>query len=241
MFDSEKNLIQLDMQDYAQPFAVSKMVGAPPGYVGYDQGGVLTNAVQNSPYSVILLDEFEKADPSVGNTLLSVFDEGSLTDARGTRINFRNTVIILTSNLGAHHLADLPADAPADAARAHVMAEVRKYFSPELLNRIDEVVLFRRLPLELMEPIVRNEVHRVEQSLHDSHPEMHLNVSEKAVKWLADTSYDPAYGARPVRRTVQRSLLGPLARLLVEKEPTSMSVTADIGLPDSSELSVKFD
>jgi ATP-dependent Clp protease ATP-binding subunit ClpB len=197
--------------------------------------------VQNSPYSVVLFDEFEKADPAVGNTLLSVFDEGSMLDARGTRINFRNTVIVLTSNLGAHHLADLPVDAPADAARAQVMAEVRRYFSPELLNRIDEVVLFRRLPLELMEPIVRNEVRRIEESLHDSHPELQLNVSNEAVEWLAKSSYDPAYGARPVRRTVHRALLGPLARMLVEQEPTSMKIIADIGLPNSSELSVKFD
>ena len=188
---------------------------------------------------MVLFDEWEKADPSVGNALLSVFDEGAITDARGVSINFKNTIIVMTSNLGARYLTDLPPDVPAEAARPQIMAEVRKFMAPELLNRIDDVILFRRLPEDLMVPIVRKEIRQIEASLQDTHPEMQLRVSDRAIEWLGKTSYDPAYGARPVRRTVHRELLSPLAELLIEQEAPGNVIEAD-RIGDDSKLTIKF-
>ncbi len=216
------------MSEYMERHAVSRLIGAPPGYVGYDEGGALTEAVRRRPYQVILFDEVEKAHEDVFNVLLQVLDDGRLTDGQGRTVDFRNTLIVLTSNLGAHAIAELREGAEAEEARPAVMRAVRDRFRPEFLNRLDEVVLFRRLARADMGAIVRIQLKRLEALLEDRQIAMTLDAAAEA--WLAEAGYDPVYGARPLKRVVQRNLQDRLAGLLLEggvKAGDKVSVTAD--------------
>jgi ATP-dependent Clp protease ATP-binding subunit ClpB len=213
MFDDEQAMVRIDMSEYMEKHAVARLIGAPPGYVGYEEGGALTEAVRRRPYQVILFDEVEKAHPDVFNVLLQVLDDGRLTDSHGRTVDFRNTLIVLTSNLGSEYLASLPEDQPAEAAREQVMAVVRASFRPEFLNRLDEIILFHRLGRDEMSGIVEIQVRRLAALLEDR--KLTLELSEAAKRWLAEAGYDPVYGARPLKRTIQRSLQDPLARLIL--------------------------
>ncbi len=210
MFDDESAVTRLDMSEYMEKHSVSRMIGAPPGYVGYDEGGALTESVRRRPYQVILFDEVEKAHPDVFNVLLQVLDDGRLTDGQGRTVDFRNTLIIMTSNLGSEFL--LSGD--VEAAREAVMGAVRANFRPEFLNRIDEIILFKRLERENMTGIVDIQLRRLEALLKDRR--MTIELDDAAREWLAEKGYDPAYGARPLKRVIQKELQDPLARLLLE-------------------------
>jgi ATP-dependent Clp protease ATP-binding subunit ClpB len=214
LFDDEQAMVRIDMSEYMEKHSVSRLIGAPPGYVGYDEGGALTEAVRRRPYQVILFDEVEKAHPDVFNVLLQVLDDGRLTDGQGRTVDFRNTIIVLTSNLGSEYLAALPEGAPAEDAREQVMAVVRASFRPEFLNRLDEIILFNRLGRAQMGGIVRIQLQRLEKLLADRR--ITLDIGEDAVAWLADTGYDPVYGARPLKRSIQRHLQDPLATAVLE-------------------------
>src|SRR5580704_17744821 len=219
LFDDESAMVRIDMSEYMEKHTVSRLIGAPPGYVGYDEGGSLTEAVRRRPYQVILFDEVEKAHPDVFNVLLQVLDDGRLTDGQGRTVDFRNTLIVLTSNLGSEFLSS---DAVADhemsveAVRPLVMDAVRKHFRPEFLNRIDEIVLFQGLGREQMDSIVKIQLGRVEQLLADRRMAIHLD--ESAMHWLAERGYDPIYGARPLKRVIQKELVDPIARKLLAGE-----------------------
>ena len=215
IFDDDKSILRVDMSEYMERHATSRLIGAPPGYVGYEEGGVLTEAVRRRPYQLVLLDEFEKAHREVGNLLLQVFDEGRLTDSQGHRVDFRNTIIVLTSNLGSASLAKLPAEATAADMEAAVMDDVRGHFAPELLNRIDEVVVFNRLKRENMRPIVDVHVGKMADNLRTQRG-LDLDVSPAAMEALAEDGFQPEYGARPLRRVLQRQVLNPLSRLVLE-------------------------
>ena len=193
--------------------SVSRMIGAPPGYVGYDEGGALTEAVRRRPYQVVLFDEVEKAHPDVFNVLLQVLDDGRLTDGQGRTVDFRNTMLIMTSNLGSEYLANQEEGEDVDAVRPQVMEVVRRHFRPEFLNRIDEIILFKRLGRSEMDSIVTIQLQRVEKLLADRR--MTLAVDSAALAWLGDKGYDPVYGARPLKRVIQKELMDPIARLLL--------------------------
>jgi ATP-dependent Clp protease ATP-binding subunit ClpB len=216
LFDDEAAVTRLDMSEYMEKHSVSRMIGAPPGYVGYDEGGALTEAVRRRPYQVVLFDEVEKAHPDVFNVLLQVLDDGRLTDGQGRVVDFRNTLIILTSNMGADYIAALPDGAEVESARDQVMGVVRSNFRPEFLNRLDEIILFRRLGRENMASIVRIQLGRVEQLLADRRMAISLDPSAEA--WLAERGYDPVYGARPLKRVIQKELVDPIARKLLQGE-----------------------
>ena len=227
LFDDDSALLRMDMSEYMEKHSVSRLIGAPPGYVGYDEGGALTEAVRRRPYQVILFDEVEKAHPDVFNVLLQVLDDGRLTDGQGRTVDFKNTVIILTSNLGSEYLARAEGDQIDEATRHQVMEVVRASFRPEFLNRLDEVILFRRLSRENMTGIVDIQLMRLRKLLADRKIEIRLD--EAAKKWLADAGYDPVYGARPLKRVIQRSLQNPLASLILEGEiadGTTVTVSA---------------
>ncbi|WP_028474147.1 ATP-dependent chaperone ClpB [Nocardioides alkalitolerans] len=211
LFDDERAIVRIDMSEYGEKHSVSRLVGAPPGYVGYDEGGQLTEAVRRRPYSVVLLDEVEKAHPEVFDILLQVLDDGRLTDGQGRTVDFRNTLLILTSNLGSTYLVD-PTLAP-DKKREQVLGVVRASFKPEFLNRLDEIVLFEALSKEALTSIVDLQLGLLGQRL--AARRITISVTEVAKKWLADTGYDPAYGARPLRRLIQSAIGDPLARLLI--------------------------
>ena len=189
------------------------MIGAPPGYVGYDEGGVLTEAVRRRPYQVVLFDEIEKAHPDVFNVLLQVLDEGRLTDGQGRTVDFKNTIIILTSNLGSEYLAALPEGGRARDVQGKVMEVVRASFRPEFLNRLDEIILFDRLSRANMDGIVRIQLGLLEKRLEPR--KIALDLDDTARTWLADKGYDPVYGARPLKRVIQKALQDPLAELLL--------------------------
>jgi ATP-dependent Clp protease ATP-binding subunit ClpB len=214
LFDDESAMIRIDMSEYMEKHSVSRLIGAPPGYVGYDEGGALTEAVRRRPYQVILFDEVEKAHPDVFNVLLQVLDDGRLTDGQGRTVDFRNTLIVLTSNLGSEALANLPDDADVEVARAEVMEQVRAAFRPEFLNRLDEILLFRRLSRADMTGIVVIQLKRLEKLLVDR--KITLDIDDAARKWLAEAGYDPVYGARPLKRVIQRALQNPLAERILE-------------------------
>lgn len=225
LFDDEQSICRVDMSEYMEKHSVSRLIGAPPGYVGYEQGGALTEAVRRKPYQIILLDEFEKAHKDVANLLLQVFDEGRLTDSHGRTVNFKNTIIIMTSNLGSDVLAAAqPGGGDGGAAkdlsmaqREGVMARVRSFFSPELLNRIDQVSIFNRLQRGDMERIVHIHLDKtIAQLAADRNVALSLDAA--AVTWIAEAAYDPTYGARPLRRVVQRHLLSPLAKMIISGE-----------------------
>ncbi len=214
LFDDETAMIRVDMSEYMEKHSVARLIGAPPGYVGYDEGGALTEAVRRRPYQVILFDEVEKAHPDVFNVLLQVLDDGRLTDGQGRTVDFRNTIIVLTSNLGSDIIAALPDGATLDPIRERVMDVVRGAFRPEFLNRLDEILLFRRLGRAEMGKIVEIQLRRLDALLADR--QITLQLDEAAKAWLAEAGYDPVYGARPLKRAIQRHLQNPLATLLLE-------------------------
>jgi ATP-dependent Clp protease ATP-binding subunit ClpB len=214
LFDDESAMIRVDMSEYMEKHSVARLIGAPPGYVGYDEGGALTEAVRRRPYQVILFDEIEKAHPDVFNVLLQVLDDGRLTDGQGRTVDFRNTLIVLTSNLGSEALANLPEGADVTEARESVMESVRAAFRPEFLNRLDEILLFRRLSRRDMTAIVDIQLQRLNKLLADR--KITLDIDEAAKRWLADAGYDPVYGARPLKRVIQRALQNPLAEQILE-------------------------
>jgi len=213
LFDDESALIRIDMSEYMEKHSVARLIGAPPGYVGYDEGGALTEAVRRRPYQVVLFDEIEKAHPDVFNVLLQVLDDGRLTDGQGRTVDFRNTLIVMTSNLGAEFLVSLGEDQDVDAVRDQVMAVVRANFRPEFLNRVDEIILFHRLKREQMGAIVDIQMGRLQKLLEERKVEIEL--APEARTWLADKGYDPAFGARPLKRVIQKQVQDPLAEQLL--------------------------
>ena len=226
LFDDERAMVRIDMSEYGEKHTVSRLVGAPPGYVGHEEGGQLTEAVRRRPYSVVLLDEVEKAHPEVFDILLQVLDDGRLTDGQGRTVDFRNTLLILTSNLGSHFLVD-PALTP-EVKRESVMGVVRSHFKPEFLNRLDEVVLFDALTKDDLAHIVDLQLALLEKRL--AVRRITITVTEAARSWLADTGYDPAYGARPLRRLIQTAIGDALARMLIGGEvDDGGAVTVDVG------------
>ncbi|HPE48462.1 MAG TPA: ATP-dependent chaperone ClpB [Hyphomonas sp.] len=214
MFDDDTAILRLDMSEFSEKHSVARLIGAPPGYVGYDEGGVLTEAVRRRPYQVVLFDEVEKAHPDLFNTLLQVLDDGRLTDGQGRTVDFKNTIIIMTSNLGADALASGEEGDISQAAKDAVMGAIRVHFRPEFINRIDEIVFFKRLGRGEIDHIVDIQMERLEGLLKDR--KMKLELSLDARNWLAARGYDPVYGARPLKRVIQKELQDPLARLLLE-------------------------
>jgi ATP-dependent Clp protease ATP-binding subunit ClpB len=202
-------MVRLDMSEFMEKHSVARLIGAPPGYVGYDEGGVLTEAVRRRPYQVILFDEIEKAHPDVFNVLLQVLDDGRLTDGQGRTVDFRNTVIILTSNIGAEYLVELKDGESVELVRGKVLDMVKASFRPEFLNRIDEILLFHRLGREHMGAIVDIQFGRLQALLKDR--DIALTLTGRAREWLANEGYDPAYGARPLKRVIQRAVQDELA------------------------------
>ena len=222
LFDDETAITRLDMSEYMEKHSVSRMIGAPPGYVGYDEGGALTEAVRRRPYQVVLFDEVEKAHPDVFNILLQVLDDGRLTDGQGRVVDFRNTLIVMTSNLGSDVLVNMEPDGDIEVVRPLVLNAVRKHFRPEFLNRIDEMILFHRLDRAHMHDIVRIQLKGLEKLLADR--EMTLSIDDAALNYLADKGYDPAYGARPLKRVIQKLLVDEIARKILSGEVTDGEV-----------------
>ncbi len=228
LFDDDRAMVRIDMSEFMEKHAVSRLIGAPPGYVGYDEGGVLTEAVRRRPYQVILFDEVEKAHEDVFNVLLQVLDDGRLTDGQGRTVDFRNTIIVLTSNLGSEVLAAQPEGESTALAQAQVMKVVRGHFRPEFLNRLDEIVLFARLARADMAAIVTIQLARLQSLLADRN--ITLDLDDRALGWLGDAGYDPVYGARPLKRVIQRSLQNTLAGQLLDgsiKDGETVHVSAD--------------
>jgi ATP-dependent Clp protease ATP-binding subunit ClpB len=226
LFDDDNAMVRIDMSEYMEKHSVARLVGAPPGYVGYEEGGVLTEAVRRRPYQVVLFDEVEKAHSDVFNILLQVLDDGRLTDGQGRTVDFSNTLIILTSNLGSQHLAALEDGQDVKDVEPQVMEIVRAHFRPEFLNRLDEVILFHRLGADHMAPIVDIQVQRVQNLLKDR--KITLSLSGEAKAWLGRVGYDPVYGARPLKRAIQRYLQDPLADMLLRG-----------GIPDGATVQVE--
>ena len=216
LFDSEKNMVRIDMSEYMEKHSVSRLVGAPPGYVGYDEGGQLTEAVRRKPYSVILFDEIEKAHPDVFNILLQLLDDGRLTDNQGRTVDFKNTIVIMTSNIGSNYLIDgIRSDGTVDEeVKQKVEDETKKYFRPEFLNRIDEIVVFSPLTETQIVRIIELAMKDIEKRLEERN--ITLTLTDRAKKFIADESYDPAYGARPVKRFLQRNVETELAGEIIK-------------------------
>ncbi len=213
LFDSEEHLIRIDMSEFMEKHSVSRLIGAPPGYVGYEEGGTLTEAVRRKPYSVVLLDEVEKAHPDVFNVLLQVLDDGRLTDGQGRTVDFKNTVIVMTSNLGSHHIMQMAGE-PAETIKDAVWGEVKQHFRPEFLNRIDEVVVFHALDQQHIESIAKIQLKGLEVRLHQM--DMGLDVSPEALAELAKVGFDPVFGARPLKRAIQQRIENPVAKLILQ-------------------------
>ena len=217
LFDTEEAIVRIDMSEYMEKHSVSRLIGAPPGYVGYDEGGQLTEAVRRKPYAVVLFDEVEKAHPDVFNVLLQVLDDGRITDAQGRTVNFKNTIIIMTSNIGARHLLEgVTGDTIPESVRESVLADLRSTFRPEFLNRIDEIVFFKPLTLEEITQIVDLLMADLNRRLADRRVTVSLDA--KAREWAAEKGYDPVFGARPLRRFLQRNVETRLARGLISGE-----------------------
>ena len=228
LFDDDQAMVRIDMSEFMEKHSVSRLIGAPPGYVGYDEGGVLTEAVRRRPYQVILFDEVEKAHGDVFNVLLQVLDDGRLTDGHGRVVDFSNTLIILTSNLGSQYMANMKDDETVKDVEPQVMEVVRAHFRPEFLNRLDEIILFHRLGEEHMAPIVDLQVLRVQKLLKDR--KIELDLTDAARRWLGRVGYDPVYGARPLKRAIQKYLQDPLAELILRGEvPDGSTVRIDEG------------
>lgn len=235
LFDDDTALVRIDMSEYMEKHSVARLIGAPPGYVGYEEGGALTEAVRRRPYQVILFDEIEKAHGDVFNVLLQVLDDGRLTDGQGRTVDFRNTLIIMTSNLGSEYLVAQQDDDEVEMVEAKVMKEVRGHFRPEFLNRIDEVILFHRLKRAQMSSIVAIQIRRLQKLLDDRH--LTLVLSDDATEWLANKGYDPAYGARPLKRVIQKSVQDPLAeKILAGEIVDGQNIRIDV---ENGELSFK--
>ena len=213
LFDTEDALIRIDMSEYMEKHSVARMIGAPPGYIGYDEGGALTEAVRRKPYAVILFDEVEKAHPDVFNVLLQVLDDGRMTDGHGRTVDFKNTVIVMTSNLGSHDIQRMAGEDP-ELIKDKVLDEVRKHFRPEFVNRIDEIVVFQALDAKQIQAIAKIQLKRLEQRL--AAQDMRLEVSDAALAQIAKAGFDPLYGARPLKRAIQQEIENPLARLVLE-------------------------
>ncbi|MGB7408190.1 MAG: ATP-dependent chaperone ClpB [Pontixanthobacter sp.] len=228
LFDDDSAMVRIDMSEFMEKHAVARLIGAPPGYVGYEEGGVLTESVRRRPYQVVLFDEVEKAHSDVFNVLLQVLDDGRLTDGQGRVVDFANTLIILTSNLGSQFLANMTDDQSVDDVEPQVMEVVRGHFRPEFLNRLDDIILFHRLAQEHMAPIVEIQVGRVQKLLEDR--KITLDLTEAALRWLGRVGYDPVYGARPLKRAVQRYLQDPLADMILRGDvPDGSKVAIDEG------------
>lgn len=231
MFDSEDAIVRIDMSEYMEQHSVSRLVGAPPGYVGFDDGGQLTEAVRRRPYSVVLFDEMEKAHPEVFNILLQLLDDGRLTDSKGTTVNFRNTIVVFTSNVGSSDILEID-PANKEAVRDKVMEALKARFRPEFLNRIDEFVTFGSLGLGQLEGIVSIELDKVNKRLVDK--ELSLTATEGAKAWLAEKGFDPVFGARPLKRTIQREVETPIAKkLLGEKINPGSTLMLDAQFGDN--------
>ena len=227
MFDDESALLRIDMSEYMEKHSVARLIGAPPGYVGYEEGGALTEAVRRRPYQVVLFDEIEKAHPDVFNILLQVLDDGRLTDGQGRTVDFRNTLIIMTSNLGSEYLVNQPEGEDSEAVRDDVMGLVKTHFRPEFLNRVDEIILFHRLQRNEMGAIVDIQMVRLAKLLEER--KIVLDLSPDAREWLAERGYEPAYGARPLKRVIQKHLQDTLAELILSgaiKDGEHVPVTA---------------
>ena len=228
LFDDDTAMVRIDMSEFMEKHAVARLIGAPPGYVGYDEGGVLTEAVRRRPYQVVLFDEVEKAHPDVFNVLLQVLDDGVLTDGQGRHVDFKQTLIVLTSNLGSQALSQLPEGADGAQAKRDVMDAVRAHFRPEFLNRLDETIIFDRLSREDMTDIVEIQLRRLEKRL--AHRKIAIDLSDGARKWLADEGYDPVFGARPLKRVLQRAVQDPLAEMILAGDaPEGTTVPIDAG------------
>ncbi|WP_379554470.1 ATP-dependent chaperone ClpB [Qipengyuania sp. DGS5-3] len=228
LFDDDQAMVRIDMSEFMEKHAVARLIGAPPGYVGYEEGGVLTEAVRRRPYQVVLFDEVEKAHNDVFNVLLQVLDDGRLTDGQGRVVDFSNTLIILTSNLGSQFLANMEDDQKVADVEPQVMDVVRGHFRPEFLNRLDEIILFHRLAMEHMAPIVKIQVNRVQKLLTDR--KITLDLTDGALRWLGRVGYDPVYGARPLKRAVQRYVQDPLADMILSGDvPDGSTVRIDEG------------
>jgi ATP-dependent Clp protease ATP-binding subunit ClpB len=230
LFDDEHAILRIDMSEYMEKHAVARLIGAPPGYVGYEEGGALTEAVRRRPYQVILFDEIEKAHPDVFNVLLQVLDDGRLTDGQGRTVDFRNTLIIMTSNLGSEYLVNQPEGEDSDAVEEQVMEVVRSHFRPEFLNRVDEIILFHRLRREHMTNIVDIEMQRLQKLLADR--KITLNLDDTAKTWLGNKGYDPAYGARPLKRVIQKYVQDPMAEMILQGKVRD-GETVDVSVRDA--------
>jgi ATP-dependent Clp protease ATP-binding subunit ClpB len=227
LFDDEHAMIRIDMSEYQEKHTVSRMIGAPPGYVGYDEAGQLTEAVRRRPYSVILFDEIEKAHPEVLNVMLQLLDDGRLTDGKGRTVDFKNAVVIMTSNLGSQYIAEHTGDL-GEGVRRQVTEALRQHFRPEFLNRVDEIIFFHALGMEHMTKIVDIQVRALLKRLEDR--KIHVELSAAARNAVVTEGYDPMYGARPLKRTIQRRVLDPLAMRVLEGEfREGDRVTVDVG------------
>jgi len=213
LFDDEQAMVRIDMSEYMEKHSVARLIGAPPGYVGYEEGGFLTEAVRRRPYSIVLMDEIEKAHPEVFNLLLQILDDGRLTDGHGRTVDFKNTVIIMTSNIGSQWIMDL-GEKDYEEMRRRVMDAVRAHFKPEFINRIDELIIFRSLGMSEIKAIVEIQVRKLEQRLAER--KLRLKMTEKAKEWLAREGYDPSFGARPLKRVIQKEIQDKLALQILE-------------------------
>ena len=215
MFDTEEAMVRIDMSEFMEKHSVARLIGAPPGYVGYEEGGYLTEAIRRKPYSVILMDEVEKAHPDVFNILLQVLDDGRLTDGQGRTVDFRNSVIVMTSNLGSQVIREMTEQgADYDTMKAGVMAVVGNHFRPEFINRIDETIVFHPLNKKDINNIVNIQLQRLRERLHSR--EMTLTLSDEAISYLGDIGFDPVYGARPLKRAISHYVENPLAKRILE-------------------------
>jgi ATP-dependent Clp protease ATP-binding subunit ClpB len=217
LFDDERAMIPIDMSEYQEKHTVSRLVGAPPGYIGFEEGGQLTEAVRRRPYCVVLFDEIEKAHPDVFNVLLQVLDDGRLTDGQGRTVDFKNTIVIMTSNIGSHRILQYQGSFVGevyDRMKTAVLDEMRKHFRPEFLNRVDEIIVFHALSTEDLKKIVLIQLQRLQKRLEERH--IALDVNERALEHLVRVGFDPAYGARPLKRTIQKEIETPVARKLLE-------------------------
>jgi ATP-dependent Clp protease ATP-binding subunit ClpC len=246
LFDSDDSLIRIDMSEYMEKFAVSRLIGAPPGYVGYEEGGQLTEKVRRKPYSVVLLDEIEKAHPDVFNLLLQALDDGMMTDSMGRKIDFKNTIVIMTSNIGSRQLQDFgqgvgfatqaKTSASDEHARGVIEKALKKAFAPEFLNRIDDVVLFGQLKEEDIHQIIDLELRHVLKRIKEIGFDVEL--TEDAKKFLADKGYDPSYGARPLKRAIQKYLEDPLAEQLIGSDAAKGDVIVVTHAKEAEELTI---
>jgi ATP-dependent Clp protease ATP-binding subunit ClpB len=227
LFDDEQAMVRIDMSEYMEKHSVARLIGAPPGYVGYEEGGFLTEAVRRRPYSIVLMDEIEKAHPEVFNILLQILDDGRLTDGHGRTVDFKNTVVIMTSNIGSQWIAEL-GEKDYEEMRRRVMDAVKAHFKPEFINRIDELIIFHGLGIEQIKAIVEIQMKKLQQRLLER--KIQLNLTDKAKEWIAKVGFDPAYGARPLKRVIQKEIQDNLALKLLEgkfKEGDTVTVDVD--------------